>query len=407
MEESKKKNRAESILIIDDQPENLHLLVDILQHYGYEVRPVRSGSMALQSAQVSPPNLILLDIMMPDMDGYQVCQALKTNERTRHIPVIFMSALDDTFDKVAAFEAGGLDYIAKPFEWKEVVMRVRTHLTLATAQEKLSHQNYRLQQEIQERKQMEAQLRQLNHELTATVEALSASNEELDAFTRTMAHDLKNPLAAVKGWAEVLEEAYDRLPPDRRKKTLRRMVEATDNMNSIIHAMLMLASIHRSGFVKMAPLDMVPILWSVQYNLDSLINDFGATLTVPQHWPTALGHIQWVEEVWTNYISNAIKYGGRPPQVAVGADELPTQMIRFWVRDNGDGLSAIQRTQIFTPFTRLTSVKGKKKQGLGLSIVQRIIAKLGGTVGVESEVGKGSLFFFTLPAIPRVETEQS
>ncbi len=139
------------ILVIDDTPENLALLSQMLTEKGYKVRSVTKGSTALRGAKAVPPELILLDVKMPEMNGYEVCQRLKADERTRHIPVIFISALGDVFDKVKAFQAGGVDYITKPFQVEEVLARLDTHLTIRNLQIKLQQQNIQLSQEIAER----------------------------------------------------------------------------------------------------------------------------------------------------------------------------------------------------------------------------------------------------------------
>ena len=133
-----------SIVIVDDTPNNLRLLVGILKERGYKVRPAPSGVRALATVRKEPPDLILLDIMMPEMDGYAVCKALKTDEQTRDIPVIFLSALNEVFDKVKAFKAGGVDYISKPFQVEEVLVRVNTHLMIRAQQKALSLQNKEL-----------------------------------------------------------------------------------------------------------------------------------------------------------------------------------------------------------------------------------------------------------------------
>lgn len=155
MSEQRETTRKGNILVVDDIPENLHLLVDALTPEGYEVRPVPSGALALSAARLLPPDIILLDINMPEMDGFQVCRALKSDEELKEIPVIFISARDETFDKVKAFRVGGADYITKPFQLDEVMARVQTHLT-----------NYRLQRE---RKQMIVDL----EEALADVKTLS------------------------------------------------------------------------------------------------------------------------------------------------------------------------------------------------------------------------------------------
>ncbi|PIG95359.1 PAS domain S-box protein [Gloeocapsopsis sp. IPPAS B-1203] len=148
-----------NILVVDDRPENLRLLSAMLTQMGYEVRRVINGQTALKTAQVAPPDLILLDIMMPDMNGYEVCQHLKAEEQTRDVPVIFISALDEVFDKVKAFAVGGIDYITKPFSEEEVFARVENNLTIQRLQKQLTEQNTLLQQEIRTREKAEAALR--------------------------------------------------------------------------------------------------------------------------------------------------------------------------------------------------------------------------------------------------------
>ena len=155
-----------NILAVDDVPANLHLLTEILTQHGHTVRPVRDGKIALTSAKASPPDLILLDIMMPGLTGYEVCEQLKADECTRYIPIIFISALNQVFDKVQAFSIGGVDYVTKPFHPEEVLARVNAHLTLRHLQKQLQEQNIQLQQEIFERKRAQESLQQRNRELT-------------------------------------------------------------------------------------------------------------------------------------------------------------------------------------------------------------------------------------------------
>lgn len=153
------------ILIVDNTTANLRLLSDLLSQRGYNVRAVTSGKMALTTTQASPPDLILLDICMPEIDGYEVCQQLKANAQTRDVPVIFISALDEILDKVKAFEIGAVDYITKPFHFAEVLARVATHLTLRLLQQQLQAQNTQLQHEIRDRLAAETALQIANQEL--------------------------------------------------------------------------------------------------------------------------------------------------------------------------------------------------------------------------------------------------
>ncbi|HEY9725644.1 MAG TPA: response regulator, partial [Chroococcales cyanobacterium] len=160
-----------NILAVDDTPVNLHLLAKMLSEQGYKVRITPNGKLALKSVSINPPDLILLDILMPQMDGYEVCQRLKADERTRDIPIIFISALSEAFDKVKAFEVGGADYITKPFQVEEVLARVENQLRLRLQEKQLSEQNARLQQEIEERKQAEAALAQSEQKYRNLVES--------------------------------------------------------------------------------------------------------------------------------------------------------------------------------------------------------------------------------------------
>jgi signal transduction histidine kinase len=233
---------------------------------------------------------------------------------------------------------------------------------------------------------------------------LQAQNEELDAFAHTVAHDLKNPLSLSIGFGRILVQELANTPNQTVQECLDRIVETGYKMNTIINELLLLATVHKVEDVVLEPLDMAAIVAGVENRLLNVISEHQAEIILPQTWPAALGHGPWVEEVWANYISNAIKYGGRPPRVELGADvgqigNLPYNVIRFWVRDNGPGLAPEEQEQLFTEFTRLHQVRARG-HGLGLSIVRRIVDKLGGEVGVESTPGQGSLFYFTLPAAP-------
>ncbi|NMG05673.1 response regulator [Brasilonema sp. UFV-L1] len=159
MNDNQAQQPKANILVVDDTPDNLRLLSAMLTQLGYEVRRVINGQTALKTTQAAPPDLILLDIMMPDMNGYEVCQRLKASALTRDIPVIFISALDEVLDKVKAFAVGGVDYITKPFSEEEVFARVENNLTIRRLQKQLTEQNARLQQEISDRQKAETALR--------------------------------------------------------------------------------------------------------------------------------------------------------------------------------------------------------------------------------------------------------
>ena len=276
--------------------------------------------------------------------------------------------------------------------------------------------------DITERKQAEEALRQRAIEL-------EARNEELDAFAHTVAHDLKSPLSLIVGFAEVLEEDYDQELSKDTRKTLRTIAWNGRKMGNIIFELLLLAGVRQARKVEMRPLDMEHIVAEALGRLVHVVEDYQADIKLPDVWPSALGYGPWVEEVWANYLSNALKYGGRPPRIELGFDIVDSgewlidrghsppntmryPLVCFWVRDNGPGLTPEEQARLFRSFERLDQVRAKG-HGLGLSIVRRIVERLGGQVGVKSpsttlckaypwdqtgESGRGSTFWFTLPA---------
>jgi two-component system sensor histidine kinase/response regulator len=248
------------------------------------------------------------------------------------------------------------------------------------------------QLEIAERKQVQEALYQRTLEL-------QERNDELDAFSHTVAHDLKTPLSLVLGYAQLLHEQCGPLSEDEFERYTRPIAANARKMQEIIEELLLLASVRRED-VRVEPLEMVQVVSEALGRLDYLVERHQAEILMPESWPAALGYGPWVGEVWVNYISNAIKYGGQPPRVELGAtiSEGEGGAVRFWVRDNGPGLTEEKQSQLFVPFTRLGQVRAKG-HGLGLSIVRRIVEKLGGQVRVESSAvpGEGSEFSFTLP----------
>ncbi len=222
-------------------------------------------------------------------------------------------------------------------------------------------------------------------------------NQELDAFAHTAAHDLKNPVTVITGYAEFLEKYEGDLSDSEAKQYLHMIAQSGRKLSNVIRELLLLASVRRMD-VELSPIDMARVVEEARRRMADMIEEYQAKLIVPDTWPTASGHGPWIEEVWINYISNAIKYGGRPPRVELGAEVQPDGMVRFWVLDNGAGIPAEAQSRLFTPFARLAQIRAEG-HGLGLSIVLRIIEKLGGRVGVQSSgvPGRGCVFSFTLP----------
>ncbi|MEG5022775.1 response regulator [Microcoleus sp. AT8-B5] len=220
-----KTNRA-NILVVDDTPENLRLLAGILSEKGYQVRPVPNGKLALSAAQKIPPDLVLLDIMMPEMDGYQVCQQLKASEITKDIPVIFISAINDVLDKVKAFAVGGVDFITKPFQVEEVLARIETHLKICSLQQTLQEKNQDLATAL--------------HQLQATQEHLIQSERmaALGQLIAGIAHEINTPLGIIGSsinnianfsddFLEKFQEIYQKLSDESKAYFLALMYRAT------------------------------------------------------------------------------------------------------------------------------------------------------------------------------------
>lgn len=249
--------------------------------------------------------------------------------------------------------------------------------------------------DISKQKQTEAALHQYTCEL-------KDRNEDLDAFSHTVAHNLKGLLLPVIGYAELLTSSNYRMkaPAEALPNDLKRIARTGRKMQQVIDELLLLAEIRKSD-IQLKPLNMPAIIAEVQQRLAYAIDEYQAELILPaaSTWPIALGYAPWVEEVWTNYLSNALKYGGQPPRIELGAtiSSERDNSVRFWMRDNGAGLSQEQQAELFQPFARLDQVK-IDGSGLGLSIVRRIIEKMGGRVSVESEgPSQGCTFSFTLP----------
>lgn len=223
--------------------------------------------------------------------------------------------------------------------------------------------------------------------------ALVQQNMELDAFAHTVAHDLKNPLGLLAGFADVLVNAIDK-EDDQLNLLGEKIREYALRSIHIIDELLLLSSVRREDVV-LEPIDMQPLLYQVLEQLQSMTSVYHGLFRLPDRLPAAWGKVSWVEEVWINYLSNALKYGGNPPSISIGADVLEDGMVRYWVQDNGSGVPEDKQQDLFIEFNQLTQAR-TQGYGLGLSIVRRIVEKLGGEVGVVSTPGEGSIFYFTL-----------
>ncbi len=291
-------------------------------------------------------------------------------------------------------------------EWEIVVAGVERcheiHVTPLYGRQELLVGYVLLLRDITERKQAEAAIRQYAHDL-------ETRNAELDAFAHTVAHDLKTPLTSLIGFSALLHKRVERWTPEQVSENAARIHQTGLRMQGIIEELLLLASVRKAQAAHLGPLDMGRIVATALERLETQIAEQQAVIRQPSTWPTVNGYAPWVVEIWVNYISNALKYGGQPPEVELGYTRLDSEALSqfskiqnsksgiiFWVHDNGPGLSAAAQQQLFVEFTRLEQGRAEG-HGLGLSIVFRIAQKLDGEVGVVSAEGTGSTFWFSLP----------
>ncbi|MEG4282736.1 ATP-binding protein [Microcoleus sp. A006_D1] len=419
-----------NILVVDDTPENLRLLSTMLTHRGYAPRCVINGQMALRACNSNPPDLILLDIMMPEMNGYEVCQHLKSEPKTREIPVIFISAKDEVFDKVNAFAVGAVDYISKPFQFEEVLARIESHLTLRNLQKQLKEQNVLLQEEIINRLAVEKTLQEKNQILQEEIstrravekalqeqnlllqqeisnrqraesallksnQELARSNAELEQFAYVASHDLQAPLATIASYAQLLEKRYKDQLDSQAIKFIGNIVQGCTRMQILIDDLLEYSRVGRSG----KPFQMTDCNHAVQQaivNLQGAIRDTQAVVTYTE-LPAVMGDSSQFAQLFQNLIGNAIKYRhDAPPQVHITACQQEENWL-FSVSDNGIGIASQHQERIFQIFQRLHTQREYSGTGIGLAICQKIVERHGGSIWVESEPGQGSTFHFTLP----------
>lgn len=252
---------------------------------------------------------------------------------------------------------------------------------------------------------LEELVRERTQSLHEKTHELERKNADLDAYAHSVAHDLKNPLTVIIGTCSILQLASAQLSQEQLQQQLSVIKRTGNKMSSIVEALLLLASVQRET-VQSKLLDIKTIAQEACQRLELLAQEQKAQLHFTGDWLPAMGHAQWVEEVWVNYLSNAIKYGGKPPQIELGCKALANRQIKFWVRDKGAGIPPAQQADLFVQFSRLDPMAAEG-HGLGLSLVKRIIEQLEGEVGYELAPEGGSVFWFSLPAIFTPDTPQT
>lgn len=362
------------ILAIDDTKGNLRVLLETLSAAGHEVLIASDGETGISTAQYAKPELILLDVMMPGISGYETCKRLKKNPETAHIPIIFMTALHETEEKVKAFQLGAVDFVTKPFAEAELLARVNTHLTVSRLQNDLTRRN--------------AQLEDLNR----------LKNE----FLGMAAHDIRNPLSTIVATADLVELMVQQPTPSADLPNyITNISTAAVRISAIINNLLDVNAIE-TGERRLNEkiLDLVPIVQqSVQQNqLNAQKKDIAIQFHSTTPRATASLDDDSVCQVIDNILSNAVKYSPSGSTVSVSVGEIES-VVRLEISDQGPGLSEEDLSKMFRKFCRLAPkpTGGEPSTGLGLWIVKQLTESMNGTIRCESTLGEGCQFIAEWP----------
>jgi signal transduction histidine kinase len=378
------------ILIVDDTPTNLDILSEALSDAGYDVAIATSGERALQQLQRRSADLILLDVMMPGIDGFETCRRLKADPQTSDIPVIFMTALVDAASKMKGFDCGAVDYITKPFQEPEVLARVRTHLQLRLLTKNLAEQ--------------------VSHQTTslrAAKEAAEAANIAKSAFLAAVSHELRTPLNAILGMSEILEEEIHGPINEQQQAAVRTIQQSGEHLLALIDDILDLNKLDLAT-TKAEPISLNIAPTSItnlcQTSLDSIAPAARAKLLhLELNVQSDLVDGQWdeqrIRQVLINLLKNAIKFTPQGGKIMLEAFQDTPESMQISVTDTGIGIESGKIDRLFQPFVQLDSALNRKYPGtgLGLALVQRIVELHGGKVEVNSAINVGSCFTVHLP----------
>jgi two-component system sensor histidine kinase/response regulator len=352
-------DKPHKILYIEDDPGTARLIQKKLGRKGCEVAVARNARAGLAKIKAGRFDLIVLDYFLPDTNGLELIHEIKALPGAP--PVVVLTGYSEARTAVAALKAGAIDYLVKDPDQDYV-------------------------SEIFESLPSWIQKHQQNAEQAHLI-------DDLKSYAQTVAHDLKNPLSSIKSLTSILAEEH--LSEEEISRYSKAIVSRVEKMRKIVDELLLMATMRRED-IEVESLNMTRVVNLALERLDFMIRPRQLKIQMPDRFPPALGYASWVEEIWVNYISNALKYGGERPQICLGFDPPLDGFVRFWVEDDGPGIATEDQKKLFVPFNRLENEK-EDGHGLGLSIVQRIAEKLNGEVGLDSEWGKGCRFHFTLP----------
>jgi CheY-like chemotaxis protein/two-component sensor histidine kinase len=399
------ENTGCEILVVDDDPDNLQTLCDILTEAGYQTLPAANGTQALILIESHVPAGILLDINMPGMDGFEICRRLKSDERTKDIPVIFISAYTETGEIVKAFESGGEDYISKPFHAREILARIQIHIKLHNQQVKLEN---RVRQQTSELQIINSKIIKKNKQLRQ-----AQKMEAIGSLAGGIAHDFNNILAVILGYAELSLE--DTVCPPNINQSLTQIKNAALRSKNLVEQIL---SFSHQAEQKKTPLEIIPLIKEVcKFIRSSLPTTIDIKQDLSSKHDTIMADPTQIYQVLMNLCTNAAHaMKDRVGVLKIALDQITLngntrtkypglgegQFLKLIVVDTGQGIKKEHLPHLFESF--FTTKKVGEGTGLGLSVVNGIIHDLGGEISVESEVGKGTTFQVLLPLLDEKKT---
>ncbi|MBD2442224.1 hybrid sensor histidine kinase/response regulator [Dolichospermum sp. FACHB-1091] len=389
-----------TILVVDDNPTNLEILDRALTQAGYKVRIEAEGLNVMKQASLSIPDLILLDIMLPDLSGFEVCQQLKADPLTKSIPVIFMTALADTVDKIKGLNLGAVDYITKPFQKQELLARVRGHLHLRQLTKTLEIQN---QQLIEMKNELENRVAERTAELSQALEKEKEVNQLKSRFITMASHEFRTPLAIISSSSGILQNFSDRLSEKRKQEHLETIQNTIKHIIQILDDVLMINQAEAEKIeVKLEPLDIIKFCRHLKEEIEASFTshqiDFYIDLgdEIFSNYQIVQADKKLLRQIITNLLTNAIKYSPDHDLVNFSLSKKDDKLI-FKISDYGIGIPEADQVHLFEYFQRGSNVGTLPGTGLGLSIVKKCVDLHQGEISLYSELGKGTVFTVIIP----------
>jgi signal transduction histidine kinase len=388
------------ILVVDDQEENLVALEAVLEGLDHRVVKARSGKEALRFLLEQDFAAILLDVRMPDMDGFECAAMIRQRERSRDTPILFLTALKNEELQYRGYFMGAVDFLSKPIVPEVLRSKVSVFVDLARKNLELKEKNRELEKTIAELRRAEENILRLNADLERRVEErtreLMRSNDELRQFAYIASHDLQEPLRTVGSYAQLLGKKYRDRIDDEANEFINFMVDGVSRMHDLLNDMLAYSRVTDGERKPFEIVDCNVVLQSALANLEASIKSSGADVQAAP-LPHVYGDGVQIGQVFQNLISNSLKYrSAEPPKVMVTVERTEDEWT-FRVADNGMGIDPKYQDRIFGIFKRLHG-KEIAGTGMGLAICKKIVEHHGGRIWVESEIGKGSQFCFTVPS---------